>query len=50
MAAPQVELQTSGGTLTVELYSKEAPKAVANFTGLVKSGYYDGTKVRASGA
>ena len=35
-------LQTSLGPLTLELYPEFAPKAVWNFVGLIKKGYYDG--------
>lgn len=35
---------TSKGTLTLELYDKEAPATVANFEKLANSGFYDGTK------
>ncbi len=35
-------LQTSQGDVEIELYSKEAPKTVENFVGLIKKGYYDG--------
>ena len=34
----------NGGTFTMELYPEYAPKTVENFIGLVKSGYYTGTK------
>ena len=34
----------NGGTFTMELYPEYAPKTVENFVGLVKSGYYTGTK------
>jgi peptidyl-prolyl cis-trans isomerase B (cyclophilin B) len=37
-------IETAHGTLTVELYDKEAPKTVENFEKLANSGYYDGTK------
>lgn len=35
-------LETSLGTITVELYQADAPKTVENFLKLAKSGYYDG--------
>mgnify|MGYP001614240936 CR=1 FL=1 len=35
---------TTHGTIEFELYSKVAPKTVANFVKLAKSGFYDGTK------
>jgi cyclophilin family peptidyl-prolyl cis-trans isomerase len=36
------ELQTSKGTMTIQLYETDAPKTVANFVGLAKQGYFDG--------
>lgn len=44
--APRVELTTSMGAFTVELYDAHAPKTCANFVGLARRGYYDGTIVR----
>ena len=41
-ANPQVELNTSAGTIVLELYPEKAPKTVANFLAYVKSGFYDG--------
>lgn len=35
-------LETTQGEVEIELYPKEAPLAVANFVGHIKSGYYDG--------
>jgi hypothetical protein len=46
MEAPQVQIDTSMGSFTVELYYKHAPRTVKNFVELSKRGYYDGTKVR----
>jgi len=46
MEAPQVQIDTSMGSFTVELYYKHAPRTVKNFLELSKRGYYDGTKVR----
>jgi peptidyl-prolyl cis-trans isomerase B (cyclophilin B) len=37
-------IKTSKGEMKVEFYDKDAPKTVANFTKLAKSGYYDGLK------
>ncbi|MFN8582222.1 MAG: peptidylprolyl isomerase [Gemmatimonadaceae bacterium] len=37
-------LDTSRGTIVVELYDADAPNTVANFEKLANSGYYDGTK------
>ena len=45
MEAPQVVVDTSMGSFTVELYYKHAPKACKNFVELSKKGYYDGTIV-----
>jgi cyclophilin family peptidyl-prolyl cis-trans isomerase len=39
---PRVKMETSKGTVVIELYENEAPKAVENFVSLVESGYYDG--------
>lgn len=43
-ANPQVEIDTTVGTIKVELYPDAAPKSVANFIDYVKSGFYDGTQ------
>ncbi|CAG9467540.1 unnamed protein product [Pedinophyceae sp. YPF-701] len=40
--APRVELETSMGSVEVELYIDHAPKTTKNFIELTKSGYYDG--------
>ena len=37
-------IETNRGTLTAELYDKEAPNTVANFEKLANDGYYDGIK------
>ena len=42
-ANPKVRLETTKGTIEVELFSDEAPKTVANFLAYVESGHYDGT-------
>jgi peptidyl-prolyl cis-trans isomerase A (cyclophilin A) len=39
-APPQVELKTSMGTITVELYPEKAPKTVENFLQYVKDDFY----------
>ncbi|WP_456277852.1 peptidylprolyl isomerase [Bacillus sp. AK128] len=39
---PKVEMVTSMGTITIELYPDVAPKAVENFITHSKDGYYDG--------
>ena len=36
--------ETNKGTLTAELFDKEAPNTVANFEKLANSGFYDGVK------
>ena len=41
--APTVEIVTSEGTLTIELWPEKAPKTVENFLGLVEDGFYEGT-------
>lgn len=42
-ANPQVEMKTSMGTITLELYPDKAPKTVENFLGYVEKGFYNGT-------
>ncbi|MFH1870322.1 MAG: peptidylprolyl isomerase [Pseudomonadota bacterium] len=42
-ANPQVELKTSQGTLTIELYQDKAPKTVENFLQYAKDGFFNGT-------
>lgn len=39
----KVILHTNYGPLDIELWPKEAPKAVRNFVQLCVDGYYDGT-------
>jgi peptidyl-prolyl cis-trans isomerase A (cyclophilin A) len=41
--AQRVALETTMGTIVIELAPKEAPKTVANFLEYVKSGHYDNT-------
>ena len=36
-------LETSKGTIVVDLFAKEAPKTVNNFVFLAREGFYDGT-------
>jgi peptidyl-prolyl cis-trans isomerase B (cyclophilin B) len=36
--------ETNRGTITAELYDKDAPNTVANFEKLANSGFYDGVK------
>lgn len=40
---PVIELTTSLGKISIELYPQKAPKTVANFLQYVKSNHYDGT-------
>ncbi|MCB1606602.1 MAG: peptidyl-prolyl cis-trans isomerase [Xanthomonadales bacterium] len=42
-ANPTVELETSSGRITLELYPEKAPTSVENFLSYVRSGHYDGT-------
>lgn len=41
--APRVELQTSMGTIVLELNAKAAPATVENFLQYVRGGHYNGT-------
>ena len=41
-SSPVVVFETNQGTIELTLFPKDAPKAVENFLGLVKKGYYDG--------
>ncbi|XP_036178138.1 peptidyl-prolyl cis-trans isomerase-like 1 [Myotis myotis] len=41
---PNVYLETSMGTIVLELYWKHAPKTCKNFAELARQGYYNGTK------
>jgi len=38
---PRVVLETACGDIVIELHPEDAPKTVANFTKLVKQGFYD---------
>jgi len=42
-AADRVKIETTLGTIEVELDAAKAPKSVANFEQYVKEGFYDGT-------
>ena len=41
--AQKVKLETSAGTIVMELDAAKSPKSVANFLQYVKAGHYDGT-------
>lgn len=41
---PVARMETDKGTMRIELFEKDAPKTVENFTKLVKDGYYDGLR------
>lgn len=40
---PMVQMQTSLGTITLELYADKAPETVKNFLHYVEDGFYEGT-------
>ncbi len=40
---PKVKMETSKGTMIIELYPEKAPLSVANFLAYVNDGAYDGT-------
>jgi peptidyl-prolyl cis-trans isomerase B (cyclophilin B) len=40
---PKVKMETSKGTIIIELYADKAPLSVANFLNYVNTGAYDGT-------
>lgn len=42
-ANPQLEVKTSLGTISIELYQDKAPKSVENFLQYAKDGFYNGT-------
>lgn len=42
-ANPSVEMSTSKGSITLELFAEKAPKTVASFLKNVRSGFYNGT-------
>ena len=42
-ANPQLEMKTSHGTVTIELYQDKAPKTVENFLQYAKDGFFNGT-------
>ncbi|OIO06283.1 MAG: peptidyl-prolyl cis-trans isomerase [Elusimicrobia bacterium CG1_02_63_36] len=39
---PKAIMKTSKGTMTIDLFEKDAPNTVKNFTDLSKKGFYDG--------
>lgn len=42
-SGPYAILHTTAGDVTILLYPEQAPKAVENFIGLAREGYYDGS-------
>ena len=42
MSNPIIKLETSKGTMTIELDAEKAPKSAANFIDYVNDGFYDG--------
>ena len=40
---PRVVLETSMGSITLQLFPEDSPLSVANFLGYVRSGHYEGT-------
>lgn len=40
---PQVKMETSKGTVVIELYGQKAPMTTANFLAYVRNGFYEGT-------
>ena len=43
-ANPQVEIETTAGTIKLELYPEATPKTVENFLKYVNAGSYTGTQ------
>ncbi len=41
---PKAIMETDKGTINIDLFDKDAPNTVANFTKLAKSGFYNGLK------
>ena len=39
---PKAIMETSKGTITLELFDQDAPNTVKNFTDLIEKGYYNG--------
>lgn len=44
LPSQRTRIETNYGTIVVELYSRDAPKAVANFIKLAEEGFYSGIK------
>ena len=42
MVMTYVRMETSQGTITIELYTKDCPETTSNFLRLVDEGFYDG--------
>ena len=42
VAGPVAVLETTKGTVKIQLFPAQAPKTVENFVGLIEKGYYDG--------
>lgn len=40
---PRVKIETTKGTIVIELFENEAPQSVGNFVNLVEKKFYDGT-------
>ncbi len=43
LGIPMIRFETSLGDFTIELFEKEAPESVANFTRYIDEGFFDGT-------
>jgi len=41
-ALPQIEIETTSGSFTIELYVQQAPRTCENFRLLCQRGYYNG--------
>ena len=41
---PKAQMNTDKGTMLIEFFDQDAPKAVNNFITLAKKGFYDGVK------
>lgn len=44
MTRPNATIETSNGTITLELYGDQAPQTVQNFGELARDGFYDGQR------